>query len=137
MPGDMYPVVCFFPFSEEKETYNILLSSITTKKQHTILYESGDIQLAKIKNMVNKCVRLFLSFREIVNIIKQNFLIIETMKRLACRDVGLDCEFVMDGSTEEDILNKANDHAWKVHAIKPEEMTSEMKVKIKDSIKEY
>ena len=61
----------------------------------------------------------------------------ETMKRLACRDVGLDCEFVMDGSTEEDILNKANDHAWKVHAIKPEEMTSEMKVKIKDSIKEY
>ena len=78
-----------------------------------------------------------LSFREIVNIIKQNFLIKETMKRLACRDVGLDCEFVMDGSTEEDILNKANDHAWKVHAIKPEEMTSEMKVKIKDSIKEY
>ena len=59
------------------------------------------------------------------------------MKRLACRDVGLDCEFVMDGSTEEDILNKANDRAWKVHAIKPEEMTSEMKVKIKDSIKEY
>ena len=136
MPGDMYPVVCFCPFSKEKETYNILLSSITTKKQHTILYESGDIQLAKIKNMVNKCVRLFLSFREIVNIIKQNFLK-ETMKRLACRDVGLDCEFVMDGSTEEDILNKANDHAWKVHAIKPEEMTSEMKVKIKDSIKEY
>ena len=78
-----------------------------------------------------------LSFREIVNIIKQNFFIKETMKRLACRDVGLDCEFVMDGSTEEDILNKANDHAWKVHAIKPEEMTSEMKVKIKDSIKEY
>jgi predicted small metal-binding protein len=59
------------------------------------------------------------------------------MKRLACRDVGLDCEFVMDGSTEEDILNKANDHAWKVHAIKPEEMASEMKVKIRDSIKEY
>jgi predicted small metal-binding protein len=78
-----------------------------------------------------------LSFREIVNIIKYNFLIKETMKRLACRDVGLDCEFVMDGSTEEDILNKANDHAWKVHAIKPEEMTSEMKVKIRDSIKEY
>ena len=59
------------------------------------------------------------------------------MKRLACRDVGLDCEFVMDGSTEEDILNKANDHAWKVHAIKQEEITSEMKVKIRNSIKEY
>ena len=53
------------------------------------------------------------------------------MKRLTCRDVGLDCDFVMNGSTEEEVLNKANDHAWKVHAIKPEEMTSEMKVNIK------
>jgi hypothetical protein len=51
MPGDMYPAVRFCPFSKEKETYNILLPSITTKKWHTILYESGDIQLAKIKNM--------------------------------------------------------------------------------------
>ncbi len=59
------------------------------------------------------------------------------MKRLTCRDVGLDCDFIMNGSTEEEVLNKANDHAWKVHAIKPEEMTSEMKVKIKENIKEY
>lgn len=59
------------------------------------------------------------------------------MKRLTCRDVGLDCDFVMNGSTEEEVLIKANDHAWKVHAIKPEEMTSEMKVKIKENIKEY
>lgn len=58
------------------------------------------------------------------------------MKRLICRDVGLDCDFVMNGSTEDEVLNKANDHAWKVHAIKPEEMTSEMKVKIKENIKD-
>lgn len=58
------------------------------------------------------------------------------MKRLTCRDVGLDCDFVMNGSTEEEVLNKVNDHAWKVHAIKPEEMTSEMKVKIKENIKD-
>ena len=58
------------------------------------------------------------------------------MKRLTCRDAGLDCDFVMNGSTEEEVLNKANDHAWKVHAIKPEEMTSEMKVKIKENIKD-
>lgn len=58
------------------------------------------------------------------------------MKRLTCRDVGLDCDFVMNGSTEGEVLNKANDHAWKVHAIKPEEMTSEMKVKIKENIKD-
>jgi predicted small metal-binding protein len=59
------------------------------------------------------------------------------MKRLACHDVGLNCDFVMDGTTEEGVLNKAIDHAWKIHATKPEEMTSEMKAKIKDNIKEY
>jgi predicted small metal-binding protein len=63
--------------------------------------------------------------------------VLKFMKRLTCRDVGLDCDFVMNGSTEEEVLNKANDHAWKVHAIKPEEMTSEMKVKIKENIREY
>jgi predicted small metal-binding protein len=43
---------------------------------------------------------------------------------------------VMDGTTEEEVLNKAIDHALKIHAIKPE-VTSEMKVKIRDNIKEY
>ncbi len=56
------------------------------------------------------------------------------MKRLACRDVGLDCDFVMEGVSEEEVLNKAQQHAYEVHAIKPEEMTSEMKVKIQENI---
>jgi predicted small metal-binding protein len=43
------------------------------------------------------------------------------MKRLACRDVGLNCDSVIDGTTEEEVLNEAIDHAWKIHAIKPEE----------------
>jgi predicted small metal-binding protein len=29
----------------------------------------------------------------------------------------------MDGTTEEEVLDRAIDHAWKIHAIKPEEMT--------------
>ena len=56
------------------------------------------------------------------------------MKKLACRDVGLDCEFVVEGLSEEEVLNKAQQHAYEVHAIKPEEMTSEMKVKIQENI---
>ena len=35
------------------------------------------------------------------------------MKRLARRDVGLNCDFVMDGTTEEGVLNKAIDHVGK------------------------
>ena len=56
------------------------------------------------------------------------------MKRLACRDVGLDCDFVMEGVSEEEVSNKAQQHAYEAHAIKPEEMTSEMKVKIQENI---
>jgi predicted small metal-binding protein len=56
------------------------------------------------------------------------------MKTLACRDVGLDCDNVIKGTTEEDILKSAEEHAWEIHAIKPEEITSEMKAIIEDNI---
>jgi predicted small metal-binding protein len=56
------------------------------------------------------------------------------MKRLACRDIGLDCDYIIKGETEEEIIKNAVQHAWEIHAIKPEEMTSEMKVRIKDNI---
>ena len=58
------------------------------------------------------------------------------MKKLACRDVGLDCDFVMEGVSEEEVLDKAQQHAYEVHAIKSEEMTSEQKVKIQENIRD-
>jgi predicted small metal-binding protein len=36
-------------------------------------------------------------------------------KVLRCRDVGVDCDFVIHAKTEEEIFNKASDHAKKVH----------------------
>jgi predicted small metal-binding protein len=56
------------------------------------------------------------------------------MKRLACRDIGLDSDYIIKGETEEEIMENAVQHAWEIHAIKPEEMTSEMKAKMKDNI---
>ena len=56
------------------------------------------------------------------------------MKTLACRDIGLNCNEIIKGTTEEDVLKHAKEHAWEFHAIKPEEMTSEMKARIKDNI---
>jgi len=57
------------------------------------------------------------------------------MKKLACRDVGLDCDYIIKGETDEEIMKNAVQHAWEIHAIKPQEMTSEMKVRIKDNIR--
>ncbi len=36
-------------------------------------------------------------------------------KRLSCRDVGVDCDFVACGKTEEEIFQKAAEHARKEH----------------------
>ena len=58
------------------------------------------------------------------------------MKKLACHDVGLDCDFVIEGVTEEEVLSKARQHAYDIHAIRPEEMTSEMKAKIQENIRD-
>lgn len=56
------------------------------------------------------------------------------MKRMACRSIGLDCDYIIEGETEEELTKNALKHAWDNHAIKPNEMTSEMKAKIKDNI---
>jgi predicted small metal-binding protein len=57
------------------------------------------------------------------------------MRTLACRDVGLDCNYIIEGETEEEVIKNAKQHVWEIHANNPEEMTSEMKVKIKDNIR--
>jgi predicted small metal-binding protein len=40
------------------------------------------------------------------------------MKILKCKDVGVDCDFVASGKTEEEVLKKTAEHARKVHGIK-------------------
>jgi predicted small metal-binding protein len=56
------------------------------------------------------------------------------MKRMACRSIGMDCDYIIEGETDEELTENALNHAWNYHAIKPDEMTSEMKAKIRDNI---
>lgn len=39
---------------------------------------------------------------------------------LICRETGLDCDYVIEGETEEEILSTGADHAIKVHGLKAE-----------------
>jgi predicted small metal-binding protein len=39
-------------------------------------------------------------------------------KVLRCKDIGIDCDFVARGKTEEEVLKKAAEHARKDHGIK-------------------
>jgi predicted small metal-binding protein len=56
------------------------------------------------------------------------------MKQVSCGQLGLSCDYAIQAETEEEIMKQAVEHIWEHHAIKPEEITSEMKVKIKENI---
>jgi len=53
------------------------------------------------------------------------------MKTLKCRDVGFDCEAVVEAETVEEVLAQAAVHAQEVHGV---EMTPEMAQEIETKI---
>ena len=55
-------------------------------------------------------------------------------KVLRCRDVGMDCDFVVRADSEEEILKKAAEHAAAEHDMKeiPEEVLSQVRAAIRD-----
>ena len=55
-------------------------------------------------------------------------------KTLNCRDVGVDCDFVAKGETEEEIMEKAAQHAREKHGY--EEIPPELAAKARAAIKE-
>jgi predicted small metal-binding protein len=58
------------------------------------------------------------------------------MLTIACRDVGQDCDCILSGESEEELLKKAAEHAVNDHGYKEEEiMTPEMQQNIKSHIK--
>ena len=58
------------------------------------------------------------------------------MYTISCRDVGKDCDCVIHGETEEEVMKNAAEHAVEGHGYKEEEiMTGEMKEKIKSHIR--
>jgi predicted small metal-binding protein len=52
-----------------------------------------------------------------------------------CEDVGLDCNCINYGISEERVVYNAILHMLGYHAIKPEEMTACMKLKILENIR--
>ena len=48
---------------------------------------------------------------------------------IRCENVGLDCNCIIYGNTEEKVANETFLHMFEYHAINPEEMTTCMKIK--------
>lgn len=55
-------------------------------------------------------------------------------KMLACKDVGVDCDVVLTGKDEADILRQAAEHAKGCHS--NIQMTPEIQKKLRAAIKE-
>ena len=53
---------------------------------------------------------------------------------IRCEDVGLDCNCIIYGNTEEKVAIETFLHMFEHHAINPEEMTTSMRMKIKENM---
>ena len=55
------------------------------------------------------------------------------MKTLHCRDAGFDCEGVIRGNSEKEVLDQAAKHAQDVHGVSvTPEMAEQLKTLIRD-----
>ncbi|MFZ0514855.1 MAG: DUF1059 domain-containing protein [Candidatus Nitrosopolaris sp.] len=57
------------------------------------------------------------------------------MKTINCREAGFDCDYVVKGETEDEVMKNAGEHVKNVHGMKEEDMTPEMKQKIRGLIR--
>ena len=59
------------------------------------------------------------------------------MKSVSCKDVGvMDCDHVITGETEDEVMQKAGEHGKAVHGMTDADMTPEMMAKVRAAIKD-
>ena len=58
------------------------------------------------------------------------------MKTISCREAGFECDHVIKGQTEEEVVKNGAEHAIKEHGMKLEDMTPEMKGKIRALVRD-
>jgi predicted small metal-binding protein len=56
------------------------------------------------------------------------------MRRISCRDIGVDCDFVATGRTDEEVMKACAEHGKQAHAM--DKLPPEMMAKVKAGIRE-
>jgi predicted small metal-binding protein len=57
------------------------------------------------------------------------------MKTITCREAGFDCDHVVKGETEEEVMANGAEHVKKEHGMKAEDNTPEFKEKVRALIR--
>jgi predicted small metal-binding protein len=55
-------------------------------------------------------------------------------KTVNCRDVGVDCDFIAHGTTEQEVLQQCAEHARTAHGM--HELTPELVAKVRAAVRE-
>ncbi|HAR42546.1 MAG TPA: hypothetical protein DCS07_07935 [Bdellovibrionales bacterium] len=58
------------------------------------------------------------------------------MKYVTCRNLGKECDFVAEGSSESDVVNSLVDHGIKAHGMKEEDFTPEFRQQVESKIRD-
>lgn len=58
------------------------------------------------------------------------------MKTLSCRDAGFDCDYVIQGETEEDIFRNGGQHPLNHHGIRREDFIPKFNEKLRALIRD-
>lgn len=57
------------------------------------------------------------------------------MKTITCREAGFDCDYVVKGETEEEVMKNGAEHAIKEHGMKADDITPEFKEKVRSLVR--
>lgn len=57
------------------------------------------------------------------------------MKTITCREAGFDCDHVVKGETEEEVMKRGTERAMKAHGMNEEDITPEFKDKVRGLIR--
>jgi predicted small metal-binding protein len=57
------------------------------------------------------------------------------MKTITCREAGFECDYVVKGETEEEVMKRGAEHAMKDHGMKEADITPEFKEKVRGLIR--
>jgi predicted small metal-binding protein len=59
------------------------------------------------------------------------------MKKVSCRESGFDCDYIIQGYTEQDLFRNGQKHVLNMHGMKSEEFTPQFSERLRPLIEEY
>jgi predicted small metal-binding protein len=58
------------------------------------------------------------------------------MKSVSCRDAGFDCDYTVEGDSDNELFTKGEKHVFNVHGMKKEDVIPMFNERMRSSIKE-